>query len=102
MNEKFLPIGSVVLLKNATKTLMVTGYANIDLQKKDKLYDYSGCLFPEGVISTEQTTLFNHADIEKVLFVGYSNDDQKDFGKKLLETLTEENIKIMLEKAKEM
>ena len=48
--QKYLPIGSVVILKNGRKRLMITGYAQVDLEKKDKIYDYCSCLYPEGVI----------------------------------------------------
>ena len=100
--EKYLPIGSVVILKDANKKLMITGYATIDLKKRDKVYDYSGCLYPEGVISTDQTILFDHTDIDKIFCLGFSDEEQKTFINKLKENLTEENIKTMLEKAQEV
>ena len=99
--KKYLPIGSVVMLKNGKKRLMVTGYAQIDMQKMDKVFDYCGCLFPEGVISTQNTMLFNHNDIAKIYCLGFSDEEQKEFNKKLLENMTEENIKTMLSKAKQ-
>lgn len=104
MNQKYgkyLPLGSVILLKGAKKKLMITGFATIDMNKKDKVYDYCGCLYPEGVISTEQNILFDHQDIEKIFCLGFSDEEQKDFSEKLKKTLTEENIQIMLNKAKE-
>lgn len=100
--EKYLPIGSVVMLKNGKKRVMITGYATIDFNKKDKVYDYSGCLYPEGVITTNQNLVFNHNDIEKIYCLGYSDDEQKEFGKKLKEFMTEENMKKALEKAQTM
>ena len=57
MNEKYLPIGSVVLLKNATKRLMVTGFLVSSKEFPEKVFDYSGCLYPEGIITSEQTAL---------------------------------------------
>ena len=103
MNEikKYLPIGSVVMLKNGKKRLMVTGYAQIDMEKMDKVYDYCGSLFPEGVISTRNTMLFNHEDIERVFCLGFSDEEQKEFNKKLLENLTPEKIEKMLAQAKQ-
>lgn len=99
--EKYLPLGSVVLLKGAKKKLMITGFATIDTAKKDKVYDYTGCLYPEGVISTDKNILFDHSDIEKIFCIGYSDDEQKEFSLKLKNALTEENIQIMLNKARE-
>lgn len=98
--EKYLPIGSVVLLKGAKKKLMITGYVQIDLKNLDKIYDYTGCLYPEGIINTEKNLVFNHEQIETILFVGYENEEQKEFNQKLKETMTEENIKVMIENVK--
>ena len=98
--KKYLPIGSVVILKNGKKRLMITGYAQIDIVKKDKVYDYMGCLFPEGVISTENNMLFNHTDIQQIFCIGYQDEEQKEWNKKLQSLLTEDNIRIMLEKSK--
>lgn len=100
--EKYLPIGSVVMLKNGKKRVMITGYATIDFEKKDKVYDYSGCLYPEGVLATNQNLLFDHDGIEQVYCFGYSDEEQKAFNAKLKEILTEENIKKALEKAQSM
>ena len=36
-NEKFLPIGTVVLLKSEKKRLMITGFCSFDEEKKDKI-----------------------------------------------------------------
>lgn len=98
---KYLPLGSVVLIKGAKKRVMITGYATIDVDKKDKVYDYCACLYPDGVITTEQTILFNHDDIEKIYCLGFSDAEQKEFANKLKTTLTEEYLKEMLEKIKQ-
>ena len=39
MEEKYLPIGTVVLLKEATKRVMITGYASISPDTGDKVFD---------------------------------------------------------------
>ena len=78
---KYLPIGSVVMLKNGKKRLMITGYAQIDLESKNKVYDYSGCMYPEGVISTKKILLFNHEDIIQIFAIGYSDEEQKTYNK---------------------
>ena len=101
MKEKYLPIGSVVILKKGKKRLMITGYAQIDMETKDKVFDYCGCLYPQGVISTDNALLFNHEDIEKIFAIGYSDDEQKEFVNNIKQILTEENIKKMLENVRE-
>ena len=42
---KYLPIGSIVKLKSATKKLMVTGFCMYDNDGERTLYDYCGCPF---------------------------------------------------------
>lgn len=67
---KYLPIGSVVLLKNAEKKLMIYGCNQKDTGN-DKIYDYIGCLYPEGNIDPKHTYVFNHDQIERVYFIGF-------------------------------
>ena len=86
MNEKFkryLPLGSVILLKDAKKRVMITGYAVKCETFGERVFDYIGCLYPEGVISHDKNLLFDHKDIVKIFAVGYSDDEQKEFMKKL-------------------
>lgn len=87
--NKFLPIGSIVLLKGATKRLMITGFCVVPDEDKNKIFDYSGCLYPEGIISNEQTALFNHDQIDKVFSIGYSDEEERRFKAKLVEALNE-------------
>lgn len=74
MQEKFLPIGSVVLLKNADKKVMITALCSIALDKKE-IYDYSAVIYPEGVIDNKDTLLFNHDQIKEIYSVGYMDED---------------------------
>lgn len=87
--EKYLPIGSVVLLENGTKRLMITGFCVVPNDDKTKVYDYSGCLYPEGVISSEQIALFNHDQIKTIYAIGYSDDEEKQFKEKLFDALND-------------
>ena len=43
-----LPIGSVVLLKNATKPIMIFGYMQKSAVVPDQMADYIGVPYPEG------------------------------------------------------
>lgn len=79
MKEKYLPIGSVVLLKNATKRLMITGFYVKSDENEEKTYDYVGCLYPEGILSSKENCVFNHEQIDKIFFLGYSDDEEKKF-----------------------
>ena len=89
-NEKrdnYLPLGTVVLLKNGKKRLMITGFCLVPDDDKTKVFDYTGCLFPEGVINSKQSLMFNHDQIEKIYFVGLEDEEEKQFKKKLNEAI---------------
>ena len=78
MEEKYLPIGSVVMLKEAKKAVMIIGYLPIPNEDQTKIYDYSASLYPEGLISSNQNLVFNKEDIDKILFKGYVDDSEKE------------------------
>lgn len=80
--EGFLPIGSVVLLKEGEHRLMITGYAQ-KLADKDEVYDYVGCLWPEGFMRADQNVVFNHDMIDTVFFLGLQTDGQMIFMQKM-------------------
>ena len=80
MKEKYLPIGTVVLLKNGQKKIMITGYLPVSKDNNGKkVYDYSACLFPEGILSNKQTAVFNHDQIAEIIQEGYSNEETTKF-----------------------
>ena len=87
--EKFLPIGSVVLLKGGKKKLMITGYCMKIEEEPDKIYDYNGCLFPEGEIKSNLTSVFDHKQIEEVFFEGFKNEETDEFFDSIKEKLKE-------------
>lgn len=63
---------------------MITGFCSFDEGKKDKAYDYTGCLYPEGIISSKQMALFNHSQIEKVYHLGLRDEEETQFKQKLV------------------
>lgn len=90
MEKQFFPIGTVVLLKEGEKRLMIHGLLQVN-QDDGKTYDYVGCLYPEGWIDAENTWLFNNEDIERVDFLGYIDSEQQDFRARLNAYIQEEN-----------
>lgn len=79
-----LPIGTVVMLKNSTKRLMIIGVAQVSQSEEGrKLYDYTGVLYPEGYMSAEKNYLFNLDQIEKLYAIGYQDDEQLAFKEKV-------------------
>ena len=84
MEEKYLPVGTVVMLKNGKKRLMIVGFCCYG-EDKSKIYDYSGVMYPEGLISSDANIMFNHEQIEKIYHVGPMDEDAKKFNEKLRE-----------------
>ena len=81
--EKYLPIGSVVMLKGGNKRVMIIGLCAVTETDKNKVWDYSGCLYPEGVLSSNQSCLFNHDQIEKIYHLGLIDQDEIVFKNQL-------------------
>lgn len=79
---ELLPVGSVVILKNAVKPILIYGRKQTNIETGIE-YDYLACLYPEGFVSQEYTYLFNHNTIGTILFTGYIDDSEK----KLLDRL---------------
>ena len=104
--EKFLPIGTVVMLKGATKRLMIAGFCAFEngekkkekrkiwekKKEKRKIWDYSGCLYPEGFLQSNQTCLFDHEQIAEIYHLGLSEDnEEKEFKEQLNKFIEETN-----------
>ena len=70
--RSLLPIGSVVLNKDADKRLMVIG---VLVENCGKKYDYLAVTYPEGYADAEHLYVFNHEDIASVEFLGYINSE---------------------------
>ena len=85
MQEKYLPIGTVCRLKDGKKNLMIVGFMASSNEVNGKLFDYTGVLHPEGVLSSDMNFLFNHDQIEEILFSGFVNDEETIFKRRLHE-----------------
>lgn len=80
--KKFLPIGSVVLLKESQKRIMIVGVKQKQ-SDSDKVWDYSACLFPEGILNPDKLFLFDTEQIERLYFVGLQDGECLTFLNKL-------------------
>ena len=82
--EKYLPIGTVLMLKDAKKRIMIIGYLPVgNKDGKNEVYDYAACLYPEGIISSDKTLLFNHDQIGEIYFIGNNDEEAKLFIEKI-------------------
>ncbi len=78
-----LPIGTVVLLKNGEKRLMIAGIKQMDVENSGKEYDYYGVMYPEGHVGEDFQYLFNHEDISEIYFKGFEDNERVEFLNKL-------------------
>jgi hypothetical protein len=76
--EKYLPLGSVVLLAGGDKRVMIYGRRQ-RAEADGEMWDYVACLYPEGNLTVEYTYLFNHDQIEQVYFVGFQDGEELAF-----------------------
>lgn len=74
--NQILPVGSIVLLKEAKKKIMIVAIMQM---QKGKMFEYMGVLYPEGYMGTKHCYLFNTDDIEEVVWRGYEDDERKVF-----------------------
>lgn len=80
--DKFLPIGTIVILKNGTKKIMITSYLVItgskEKDKEKKMFDYGGYPYPVGMLETSYSLGFNHDQIDKVVHMGHVDNEYKE------------------------
>ena len=79
MNREYLPLGSIVLLNGGKKKLMITGYAVSTPEYPETIFDYCGCMYPEGIIRSDTICVFNHSEINKIIFRGYLDKEEKEY-----------------------
>lgn len=91
--DKLLPIGSVILLEDSTKKVMIIGYCQYELESNE-LWDYAGCLYPEGYLGSDKTFLFNSDQIKEINFLGMASEEQQEFADYAKKILKDERDKI--------
>ena len=87
--NELLPIGSIALLEGAEKKLMIFGVGQTQLEE-NKDFDYIGVVYPEGNMGEGSQFLFNHSDIEEIVFRGYEDEERDNF-LEMLNSYFEEN-----------
>ena len=82
--KEYLTIGTIVLLKNAKKRIMIIGLKP-KTNDNGVVYDFCGVPYPEGLLQSDQIGLFNYDQIEKIIVNGYSDDEEKKFKERINE-----------------
>lgn len=85
--KDLLPIGSVVLLEDGSKKLMIIGVKQTDVSSGEE-YDYLSVIYPEGFINEDTLFFFNHDVIDKVFYSGMHDDEREEFIEKLSDFYT--------------
>jgi len=87
---EYLPLGSIVVIKGGVRKVMILARGvGAKIEGETRLFDYSGCIYPDGMVG-ENTLLFNHSEIQKIIFTGYADEDEQ---------LMVENINDWMEKS---
>jgi len=92
MYKNLLPIGSVVLIKGGNKRVMICSRIQTRTGEA-KIYDYSGCYYPEGIIDPNEVFFFNHDSIDITYFIGFQDTEELEFRHNILDKLGELEVK---------
>lgn len=95
MNEKteYLPLGSIVIVKGGVKKYVIVARGlQVKVNGENQYFDYGACMYPEGM-QKDQLMYFQHSNIYKVVFQGFSDDDDKIMVENIKETVERMNIK---------
>ena len=76
-----LPIGSVVVIGDSTKKVMIIGVCQ--KSSDGRIFDYSGVVFPEGFLDPQKMFLFNNDQITQIAALGYQDAEQLAFKEKV-------------------
>lgn len=84
-------IGSIVYLKDGKQKLMILNRGPIIESETGHVYfDYSACSYPLG-LEADKVFYFNEENIEKIVFEGYSDEEEERF-RELYDNWMSENI----------
>ncbi|HZW67281.1 MAG TPA: DUF4176 domain-containing protein [Pseudogracilibacillus sp.] len=76
-----LSIGSIVYLKEGTNKIMILNRGPIiNVNNEASIFDYSGCLYPQGLVP-ENVFYFNRENIDEIVFEGYADEEEERFQK---------------------
>ena len=80
-DKNMLPLGSVVILEEGMQKLIIIGrgviYDDPELGE-ERFADYVGVLYPTG-FDPNATIFFQAENIDKIIFKGYSDEDEIRF-----------------------
>lgn len=90
--NRLLPVGSVVMLDlDKKEKVMIIGRLMKMTEEDSTIWDYCGCIIPQGLQNSEQIKLFNHKDIRRLLFIGYQDEEELGYSIALSEEKEKHN-----------
>lgn len=89
--SSFLPIGSVVVLKDGNMPLMIFGRVQQALED-GCIWDYAAVPYPEGNSDKDHTYLFNRDQVDKLLFIGFQTEIEERLQSYLLRREAGEDV----------
>lgn len=75
--DKYLPLGTIVFVKNDIVMRTIVGY--LSKNENNEIKDYTTIPFPYGLMAPEIINYYNHEDIEQIIYMGYKNKDFEVF-----------------------
>ena len=88
MYKDLLPIGSVVKLAGGERYVMIIGRIVV-AEGSDDIFDYVGCVYPEGVCGGEDMLFFNRDAVDSLYFVGFQDEQELIYRGEILDNLGE-------------
>ncbi|MDV2887179.1 DUF4176 domain-containing protein [Alkalihalophilus pseudofirmus] len=82
--QEWLPIGSVVKVRNFNKPVMIYGRKQRQ-EASGKVFDYVAVPYPEGNISEDFNMFFNISMIAEVYFKGFETEEELNLRNSLSE-----------------
>lgn len=80
--KQFLPLGSIVKLKESDAKLMIIGRSQVC---EGEQFDYSAVLFPVGYTGKDQLFVFNNDDVDIIFYMGMQDIEEFAFRQALAE-----------------
>jgi len=77
--KEYLPIGTVVTVKDIEKKVMIVGISQVRETDVLERWDYVAVLYPTGVYAENSFCFFDNDDITEIVFKGYDDEERHAF-----------------------
>ncbi|MDE6469858.1 MAG: DUF4176 domain-containing protein [Eubacterium sp.] len=88
----WLPLGTVVSVDDSGQKIMIVGRNQRDAYNPNVSYEYSAVFYPQGLMNPEENMLLNLNQVKQIHYLGYSDNQNKQFEEFLNDYVKENNI----------